>query len=235
MHKVTFLRSVSLAIIFAIFGTAVQAAEDASVIARGGRLYDKFWGETKAEAPATIQPSYPAKDGKYAKESSWRCKECHGWDYKGKDGAYGKGGHATGIAGIGGAAGKDPAAIVAILKDATHGYTESLLSERDMGDLALFVSRGQVDMAQYIDYAAKKPKGDALKGEAYFNTVCAGCHGVDGKKITNAPPLGSLQNPQEIMHKVLNGQPGQAMPALRLLDVQVVVDLVAHVMALPQQ
>ena len=31
---------------------------------------------------------------------TWRCKECHGWDYAGKDGAYGSGDHRTGIVGV---------------------------------------------------------------------------------------------------------------------------------------
>lgn len=227
--------TLALALTSAATTTVAQAAEEASSISRGGRLYDKFWVETKADAPKTPHAAYPDKAGKYAQDSSWRCKECHGWDYKGKDGAYAKGGHATGIIGITGAAGKDPAAIVAILRNQTHGYDEQKLSAKDAQDLALFVSKGQIDMSQHIDYAAKKPKGDAAKGEGYFNTLCAGCHGTDGKKITNAPPLGSLQNPQEMLHKVLNGQPNQPMPSLRLLAPQIAVDLVSHMMTLPQQ
>ncbi|MBF0268994.1 MAG: c-type cytochrome [Alphaproteobacteria bacterium] len=219
----------------ALTSTTASAAEDASSIARGGRLYDKYWGENKTAKPETNHQSFANKAGKYDKDASWRCKECHGWDYKGKDGAYGSGGHMTGIVGIQGAAGKDPAAIIAIMKDKTHGYTEAQLAAQDMKDLAMFVSKGQVDMTKYIDYAAKKAKGDAAKGEGYYNTICANCHGLDGKKINNAPPLGSLQNPQEMLHKVLNGQPGQNMPALRLLDPQISVDLVAHMLTLPQQ
>lgn len=211
------------------------AAEEASAISRGARLYDKFWGENKAAKPTADHPAYPHKGGKYGKDASWRCKECHGWDYRGKDGAYATGGHATGIKGITGAAGKDPAAIVAIIKGAPHGYGDAQMSEKDMNDLALFVSKGQADMTRYIDYAAKKAKGDTAKGEAYFNTMCAGCHGVDGKKITTADPLGVVQNPQEMLHKALNGQPGEAMPSLRALDPQISVDLVAYMMTLPQR
>lgn len=229
------ITGVLAALIIAFTTSGVLAAEEASSIARGGRLYDKFWGENKLAQPTANHAAYANKAGKYDKDASWRCKECHGWDYKGKDGAYGSGGHATGIVGIQGAAGKDPSAIAAILKDKTHGYGDAQLSAQDLHDLAMFVSKGQVDMSQYIDYAAKKPKGDAAKGEGYFNTICANCHGVDGKKINNAPPLGSLQNPQEMLHKVLNGQAGQNMPALRLIDRQVAVDLVAHMMTLPQQ
>lgn len=210
------------------------AAETESAIARGGRLYDKFFKENNTAKPEADHPAYPHKGGKYGKDASWRCKECHGWDYKGKDGAYATGGHATGIKGINGAAGKDPAAIVAIFRDATHGYSEKQLSAQDAHDLALFVSKGQIDMSKYI--ADKKAKGNAAKGEVYFNTLCAGCHGKDGKKIKDAPPLGSVaDNPYEMLHKVLNGQPGEAMPALRALDPQIAVDIVSYLPQLPKQ
>lgn len=213
----------------------VQAAEVESSIARGGRLYDKYFAENKTAKPETDHASYPHKGGKYGKDVSWRCKECHGWDYKGKDGAYASGGHATGIKGINGAANKDPAAIVAILKDAKHGYGDKQLSAKDMNDLALFVSKGQLDMDKYVDAKTKKSKGNAAKGEVYFNTICAGCHGTDGKKVKDAPPLGSVaDNPWEMMHKVLNGQPSEGMPALRALDPQIAADIVAYLPQLPK-
>lgn len=212
----------------------VSAAELESAIARGGRLYDKWFAENKTAKPGDDHPAYPHKGGKYGKDASWRCKECHGWDYRGKDGAYAKGGHATGIAGIARAAGKDPKAIAASLRAAPHGYTEAQLSGKDLDDVALFVSKGQVDVTKFVD-AAGKPKGDRAKGEVYFNTLCAGCHGTDGKKVNNAPPLGSVaDNAYEMLHKVLNGQPAESMPSLRALDHQIAADIVVHLQTLPK-
>ena len=234
------LRQLAFGIVTGLIGLSagftVSAAETESSIARGGRLYDKYFKENNTSKPDADHASYPHKGGKYGKDVSWRCKECHGWDYKGKDGAYASGGHATGIKGINAAAGKDVAAIVAILKDAKHGYTDKQMSTKDMDDLALFVSKGQTDMSKYIDAAAKKAKGNAAKGEVYFNTLCAGCHGADGKKIKDAPPIGSVaDNPYEMLHKVMNGQPGEGMPALRALDPQVAVDIVSYLPQLPKQ
>jgi thiosulfate dehydrogenase len=229
------LAAVSAIALVALAGPAAVAAETESAIARGGRLYDKWFAENKAAKPADDHPAYPHKGGKYGKDASWRCKECHGWDYKGKEGAYATGGHATGIKGIQGAAGKDGAAIVAILKDKNHGYADAMLSAEDMNDLALFVAKGQIDVSKYVDAATKKPKGDAAKGEAYFNTLCAGCHGKDGKKLKDAPPLGSVaDNAAEMLHKILNGQPGEAMPALRALDPQISADIALHLQSLPK-
>jgi thiosulfate dehydrogenase len=224
--------SVALAAMLATLGAfAAQAQEVDSAIARGGRLYDKWFTENKAEKPTADHAAYPHKGGQYGKDVSWRCKECHGWDYSGKDGAYARGGHATGIKGIRAAAGKDAAAIIAILRDKTHGYSDKQLNDKDAADLALFVSKGQIDMGKYID--AGKARGDGARGAAYFNTMCAGCHGVDGKKVPNAPSLGSVaSNGWEMLHKVMNGQPGESMPALRALDPQISADIVVHMQTL---
>jgi thiosulfate dehydrogenase len=37
------------------------------------------------------------------------------------------------------------------------------------------------------------------------------------------------------MHKILNGQPDEKMPALRALDRQIIVDLMAHIKTLPKE
>ena len=229
------LGTLVLAIAAAAAGLApAVAAETESAVARGGRLYDKWWGENKAAKPSGDHAAYPVKGGKYGGDASWRCKECHGWDYKGKDGAYAKGGHATGIKGIQGAAGKDAAAIAALLRDKNHGYTEAQISAKDAGDLALFVAKGPAHAARYLG-ADNQVKGDGNKGEAYFNTLCAGCHGLDGKKIKDGPALGSLaDNGAEMLHKVNFGQPGEAMPSLVALDGQIAADVAAYLKKLPK-
>ena len=216
--------------------SATNAEELESSLARGGQLYDKWYKVIKAEAPTEAHAAYPA-DRAYAEkpDSNWRCKECHGWDYQGKDGAYASGKHATGIPGIAGKAGADPAEIVAVLTDDVHGY-DGLMDEADLTDLANFVSQGQVDMDLYIDRETKAPKGDAAKGEAYYNTICANCHGKDGKEVKDMPPMGKLMgNPWEVMHKIMNGQPDEDMPALRALDPQVTADIMAHTATLPTE
>lgn len=211
-------------------------AETESSLARGGKLYDKWYGVIKAEKPTKSHPLYPSS-GKYADKpaSNWRCKECHGWDYRGKDGAYASGSHASGIAGINGMMGADPADVVAVLKGDSHGFAGKL-NDADMTDLANFVSQGQVDMDPFIDRASKAPKGDAAKGAAYYNTICAGCHGVDGKLPKDMKPFGAqMDNPWEVMHKILNGQPAEQMPALRALDRQVIADIMSHMTTLPKE
>ncbi len=49
-------------------------------------------------------------------------------------------------------------------------------------------------------------------------------------------PMGAqMGNPWEVMHKILNGQPGEEMPALRAFDRQVVLDIMAHMATLPKE
>lgn len=220
----------------AVFVAGTAIAETESTKARGGQLYDKWYAVVEAEAPAASHPLYPA-DKKYAEKpkANWRCKECHGWDYMGADGTYKSGKHASGIKGINGAVGRDMGEIIALLKDEKHGYGEKL-GDADLKDLAMFVSAGQVDMDAYIDRSTKKPKGgNAAKGAAYYNTMCAQCHGEDGKKPKGMKSFAKqMGNPWEVMHKILNGQPDEEMPALRALDRQVVVDIMSHMGTLPE-
>jgi mono/diheme cytochrome c family protein len=204
-------------------------------IVRGGRLYDNWYKEGKKPVPTTPHSAYPA-DKMYANEpkSNWRCKECHGWDYAGSAGAYSKGEHFTGIKGIRSMAGAEPAKIVAMLKDETHRYAP-VLDDRALRDLANFVGKGQVDMDEYIDRATNKAKDQGTPYNAYFVTICANCHGDDGRKIKTMHPLGKVarSNPWEALHKIRNGHPGEAMPALRVLDKQALVGILAYIQTLP--
>jgi len=213
---------------------AAPDLDRAAEIARGGRLYDKWFSENGAAEPATRHELYPA-DGAYASQggTTWRCKECHGWDYMGRDGAYASGKHATGIPGIRGMAGADPAEIARVLGAPPHGYGAHL-SESDLRAVALFVSRGQLDMDRSIDRASKQAKGDARRGAAHFATLCAGCHGPQGK-AEDMPTLGTVarDNPWETLHKILNGQPNSPMPALQTLDRSVAVDILSFAQTLP--
>lgn len=217
------------------FSTFAGAAEMESSMARGAKLYDKWFKVIKADTPKDTHSAWPASNTKKKGNVTWRCKSCHGWDGMGKDGAYASGSYKTGIKGINAMAGADTAKIIAVMKDKTHGLAGKM-DEADYMDLANFVSKGQVDMSKYIDAGAKKPKGgDAGRGSAYFNTLCAQCHGKDGTlpedmKKTLAKQMG---NPWEVMHKILNGQPGEQMPALRALDRQIVADIMAHLITLP--
>ncbi len=208
---------------------------EAARIARGAKLYDKWYGVIDAEKPKETHAAWPDSNTKKKGATTWRCKSCHGWDNLGAEGAYATGSYQTGITGVRGMAGAEPEAIIAVIKDDTHGFAD-LMDEQDFEDLALFVSKGQIDMDRYIDRASNTPQGDEVKGQAYFETVCAGCHGVQGTKVKDMDALGGLLgNPWEVMHKITFGQPGEDMPALFMFDRQVAADIMAYAATLPKE
>ena len=210
-------------------------AEDDSSIARGGRLYDKWYKVVDAPKPTETHKAWPASNTKKG-DATQRCKACHGWDLRGKDGAYASGSYKTGIKGLRGMENADLGKIVAIIKDDTHGY-DGQMGAQDFTDLAMFISKGQVDMTKYIN-ADKSVKGDVAKGEAYYKTLCINCHAADGKSPKELPkPMGKIAsgNPWETLQKILNGQPKEQMPALRALPLQVSLDVLAYTITLPQE
>jgi len=235
----------SAAVVLAVcFGTLAIADlatrppdEDLSSIVRGARLYDRWYAEIGEGAPRTSHPAYPA-DAYFAAqpERNWRCTECHGWDYKGRAGAYSSGDHYTGIVGIQSMEGAAPDRIIAVLKDDTHRYG-SALEQQEFRDLANFVRQGQIDMDAFIDRSTKIAKGDAASSKVYFSTICANCHGKDGQKFRNIPSLGKTarENPWKALHTILNGHPGENMPALRAFNPQILVGILAHAQTLPTE
>lgn len=213
-------------------------------IARGGQLYDNWAAALDTQLPEETHPSYPSA-GKRKGEVTWRCKECHGWDYMGEDGAYGRGAHYTGIKGIRRMVGQPVDEIVGIFTDETHRYTTEMLPPEAMRKLALFVSKGQISMDQYIDRSTKRARGDLRRGASFFQTICAICHGFDGAEMISKREtelavfgdrgfLGTIanNNPWETLHKIRNGQPGVGMVALRVLSTQDQVDVLAYMQTL---
>lgn len=234
--KITSLISLLVAVSIMGFSHVSFAAEEVSSIARGGRLYDKWFAVIGAPKPEETHPAWPASNTKKKGNATHRCKSCHGWDLMGKDGAYASGSYKTGISGLKHMAGASNAKVIAAMKDSSHGYAGKM-SEEDFTDLANFVTKGQFDIDAVIDRKSNKANGDAASGERYYNTVCAGCHDKSGKKPDDMPPLGGLsnKNPWEVIQKIQNGQPDEAMPAMRAFDLQVSVDILAYLQTLPRE
>jgi len=192
-------------------------------VARGGRLYDNWWEEIGAKTPSTDQPLWKTQTTNTRKGGdTWRCKECHGWDYKGKDGAYGSGSHKTGFVGVAGAKSKSVADVVTALKgkpNADHDFSQ-VMKEQDLVDLALFITQGQVDTATMVNADKSSKGGVAANGKTQYEKVCTNCHGPQGNAI-NFGDYAALEfvghvaadNPWEFMHKVRFGQPGWPMPS----------------------
>ncbi|MDP2743988.1 MAG: c-type cytochrome [Dehalococcoidia bacterium] len=250
MKRFGFVLIVLLGLVGTLFLAACQKeapkASPAS-IANGGQIYDKWWKVVQGAAePKDNQALWALQTTNTRKGAdTWRCKECHGWDYKGKDGAYAKGSHLTGFPGVYDASlNKTKAQLLDALKgkaDSRHNFA-SLLGEAGLNDLATFLKEGVIDETKYIDLSTKKPIGaNVAHGKELYSSTCVACHGADGKQILfdGKDSLGFLanDNPWETLHKIRFGQPGAPMPAgvVTGWSIQDAVDVLGHAQTLPSK
>src|SRR5690606_23615614 len=113
--------------------------------------YDAYWavpGALSSAEPTTNHPLWATRpdmtSNTRTRPDTWRCKECHGWDYKGVLGQYGSGGHATGFAGVLGTT-LNRADIASLRADPVGHNYGAMLSETDRNDLAAFITTRLID------------------------------------------------------------------------------------------
>ena len=224
----------------------VQSLPNSSPVTEGGVLYDKWWTAIGVEKPEDDQPLWATQStNKRSGADTWRCKECHGWDYKGAEGAYSSGSHFTGFTGA--------FRVSSMSADKLAGWLDGSANEKHdfsafLGDdqiemLAAFMQKGLVDMSPFIN-SDKTVKGDPTNGKERYNAGCKHCHGEDGKKIKfgeeeNPEYIGDIatSNPWEFFHKASFGQPAEHMPSgVNLgLSVQDRADLLSYAQTLPSK
>jgi len=215
---------------------------------RGGLLYDNWMQEKGVTAPLGSHPLYPL-GGPQSGATTFRCKECHGWDYKGVDGAYGSDpGHVTGIAGIFGTT-KSPQDIFDLLRASTaempgvgHDMDAFGLSDYDIWDVTRMTLEASVDTDDYI-LPTGLFLGVGFFGQVFYENYCFLCHGEDGDAInfgSQASPeyVGTIanDNPWELLHKIRFGHPASPMTRLIMQDMsaQNLAHLGAYCQSLPQ-
>lgn len=214
-------------------------------VQEGGRIYDKWWVESGLNAPEGDHPLWAQQStNTRSGESTWRCKECHGWDYLGADGAYGSGSHFTGFPGVFAARGESAAYVMAWLdgsENPEHDF--SFLGLDRLEDLVAFITDGLVFLEPIINEKTGAAVGGSTKdGETLFNETCSACHGEDGRQLNFGSPVDpeyvatiAQDNPWEFVHKVRVGQPGTEMPTALNLDwgMRAVLDVLAYAQTLP--
>ncbi len=224
--------------------TATKVAQ--GDVVKGGLLYDKWWKVLSIDEPTGDMPLWANQStNTRSGAATWRCKECHGWDYKGADGVYASGSHATGFPGIWDARDWTSEQIVAQLSgknDPNHDFS-AYLGHDELHALALFITDGMFDMSTLFDPNTKTPTaGDATEGEELYGTGCAACHGADGTQINfgdDAEPeyVGTVMvdNPWEGSHKIMFGQPGTGMPTgvETGLSIDELLDLIMYMQTFP--
>jgi mono/diheme cytochrome c family protein len=245
------IRILVLALVILLIGVgsvnARKTQAPADDLAAGGQLYDKWYAVLGVSAPAGNMPIWERQTSNTRSgPDTWRCSECHGWDYKGSEGAYGSGSHATGFPNVLKLAAQMPAEeIVAHLKgskDPSHDFSK-YLDDASLNQLAKFLKEGVTDDSSAIDAVTLKVKaGDLAHGKQLFTGVCAQCHGADGKSIVFRTEgvneyLGSVANrdPYRFLHRTRFGVAGTEMPVGNDLGWKPAdgVDVLAYAQTLP--
>ena len=185
---------------------------------RGGVLYDKWWSPLGLGAPEDDHPLWGNQTtNTRSGGDTWRCKECHGWDYKGAEGDYSSGSHFTGFAGVLDAAGQGAQAMLGALKGETnpdHDFS-AVMDEQALTDIALFIAEETIDYDQFVGEDKTAAGGDLALGEELYLDNCSECHGPEGtainfKDVSRPEYIAGLAfgNPWEFSHKMRFGQPG---------------------------
>lgn len=223
-----------------VHGSPANPSE-AWIIASGMRLYDNWMTAMDREGPGTTHPAWPASNTKKKGDVTWRCKSCHGWEFKGKDGEYASGSYKTGIKGVMGAATMHPDDIHKILMDDTHRYTHDMIPAVAMLRLSKALAIGLYDSADFIN-ADGSVKGDLRRGREIFQNICASCHGYYGTALDwgeeGDPAYISTEanaNPWEVIAKIRHGHPGVEMVSLIAFPMSDISSVLKYVRTLPQR
>ena len=215
--------------------------------------------ETGSTAPPVDNPVWLLQDtNTRTGAATWRCNECHGWDYKGVNGIYGdiSNSHYTGFGGVLNTV-KTEQEIVSYL---TNGFFSPVLGETvhdfagilpaaEIEALAKFVAQGLVDTDAYFGSDAvvngsisNFQNGEYLysfQGIGVITGACELCHGADGlaEPGINVGDI-ARTNPWEFLHKIRFGQPASNMPSMYdamdpstgslVFDIQDTVDVIQY-------
>ncbi|MEX2144603.1 MAG: hypothetical protein WD740_08405 [Anaerolineales bacterium] len=226
-------------------GLSVQVPGDAIT---GGRLYDNWVIVLDAPLPQGNQALWENQDfNQRSGIITWRCVECHGWDYKGVDGAYGAfSTHYTGFTGLEDMVGANQEEVIAWL-DGTFNEEHDFLSLTNMtalNDIAAFLRTQQINTDLMINASSGASLGNRAEGEDLYLEFCADCHGDTGDKINFGSTAGPLflgdvavADPWQTVHKMRFSTATETrMRATEDMNwsLRMVADVLAHLQTLPR-
>ena len=213
----------------------------------GGLLYDDWMKQLEIETPAEEQTLWKTQTtNTRSGKDTWRCKECHGWDYKGLEGAYGSGSHFTGFTGVLDSVSMTEDELMAWMdgsENSEHDFS-GYFQEAELTLIVNFLKYGLFDTTAYINADKSVSGGDGSNGKVLFDGLCAACHGADGKTLNfgdeDEPEyIGTiaLDNPWEFWHKASFGQPGAQMPSVLKIgwSYQDIADVLTYSQTLPTE
>lgn len=214
----------ALALLTASTTLAAESPPSQDDIIRGGQLYDKWYAVLGVNPPAGNMPIWSRQtNNTRSGADTWRCNECHGWDYRGFKGEYRAGSHYTGFPDIytlvQGLTVNDIFSHLQGKLDPAHNFS-AYMDEKSLTQLAEFLKFGIIDDSTYINPISLRVIDPNIShGQQLYDSTCLTCHGNDGQKIVlNIEGineyLGSVANrdPWRFLHRTRFGVAGTEMP-----------------------
>lgn len=188
----------------------------------GGQLYSDWPRVLLFRGPFTKHPLWTGSAAALNTET-WRCVNCHGWDYRGSAGVGGDLGVVPNVPGLRHLVGASRRTVADGIRHQNHGFAAEQLSADALSYLVGFLIDGQravVDLAA----RARESGADVKAGAERYRDVCQVCHGPTGSQLnlgTERSPA-TLQtlaqtNPWKFLHGMRFGHAG-VMPAFVLLE-----------------
>ncbi|MDX1812827.1 MAG: hypothetical protein R3240_12800, partial [Gammaproteobacteria bacterium] len=174
-------------------------------VQRGGRLYDNWWDENGLDAPIARNSLWPAAGSSLTPPETWRCVNCHGWDYTGTEGFVGLLSPVQDV--------KSFITNGTVLTENDHAFSEKL-KQQDIADLTAFVMNPVDGIRSDIETLINEAN-DLSGQQIYENETpgnCVFCHGVDGTSIptVDLKTLAGNFGPR-FVHVARFGSPGSIM------------------------
>ncbi len=240
---------IGIALLWLAFLTAAVAAQEppSGDPVRGAQVYEAWHVVMDVNPPDGDQPLWSTQTANQRSGGvTWRCVTCHGWDYKGVEGAFGAGrpGY-TGFPGVIQTVGLPEGELRAWLdgtRNPNHNFSE-YLDAASTRNLIAFLRTRLINTDLLIDPSSGVSLGDKTNGAILYVESCAACHGAEGADLNfgsaNAPMfIGdiALTDPWRFLHKTRFGQANTQMPAGENLGwaLQDFADVLAYAQGLPQ-
>jgi thiosulfate dehydrogenase len=226
--------------------TAYSQSDPPGDMLRGGRLYAAWDNLASDGLPEEIHLLWPENiAGEFPARITWRCVNCHGWDYLGSESkSFLTATRAMEYPNLFSMIAKSEEEILPLLNGETipnHDFS-TYLNEQDLRDLSAFLSSGLTLPKLIADWETFQVQGTVEVGQQNFQEFCSFCHGLEGEKInlnTDQTPifLGDLawSNPWRIAHIIRFGHHQTRVPPAELLGLSFSqqIDILAFTQTLP--